>query len=529
MLLGVPPSSGFSWVAMIGVMVAAAWLASDFPMGLEDLPPDNSPELPLPAPPPPEQGDGPEPQPPHPYIRTTLETTAILAAGIAWYWRHPSYSDWDLRFDWKSWKSKLFSDRDIVFDDNRFDTNAVAHPIAGSFYYQVARGNGFGVAASFLSSFAASTAWEYLVEFNEKPSTNDLIFTPMGGLVIGEATYRLGRLFYEGTPSLGNCIGALVFSPVATLNDAAVCRGAGGEPPFDRGGFSRRTWHRVSLELGRARTSFEGGGVNDETTFGLAADLVAHRAYQRPGRGTTTALPGQWTLFDGRALFSERAVRGTDFHAHVLLYGRYLRRYEESSGEVRRPTNGRGLLIGVGSAFDYDARDLEPVWDRTASAGLLGPMLELAVRRGSFAIRAALSVQYSIALVQSLAYPSAAVAFSSLFIKSELRQQGYYYAQGVTSFSSLAIDLGAFDLGVDGRWGRYRSLDEGDRYQGQLQDNFALDDTRIFLRAAAAARPFRGPLRLVLGLDQTYRTSRLPGYEATANETRTGLSGVLTF
>jgi hypothetical protein len=513
---------------MIAVIVAAAWLASDLPTSLEDLPPDVGPELPAP-PAPIDDGDGPRPSPPHPYVRTTLETTALLAAGLAWYWHHPSYSDWDLRFDWKSWRSKLFSDRDIVFDDNRFDTNSVAHPIAGAAYYQIARGNGLGVAASLLSSFAASTAWEYLVEFNEKPSTNDLILTPMGGFVLGEASYRLGRLFYEGEPGLINCVGAIVFSPVATLNDAAVCRDGGGQPPFDRAGFSRRTWHRVELEVGRTRTSFEGGRVSDETAFGLAADLVAHRAYQRPGNGTTTVLPGQWSLFDGRALFGDRIVRGSDVHAHTVLYGRYLRRYADASGEGHRPANGRGLMVGVGSAFDYDTRELEPISDRTASAGLLGPMLELALRRGSLALRAALSAQYSIALVQSLAYPAAAPALASVFIKSELRQQGYYYAQGVTAVSMMAVELGAFDLVLDGRFGRYRSFDEGDRYQGQIQDNFALNDTRLYLRSAAAARPFRGPLRLVLGFDQTYRTSRIPGYLTTANETRTGLSAVLTF
>jgi hypothetical protein len=514
---------------MIGVIMAAAWLASDAPTSLEDLTPDVAPELPAPPPAPIEDGDGPQPSPRHPYIRTTLETTALLAAGLAWYWHSPSYSDWDLRFDWQSWRSKLFSDREIVFDDNRFDTNAVAHPIAGAAYYQIARGNGFGVAASLLSSFVASTAWEYLVEFNEKPSTNDLILTPMGGFVLGEASYRLGRLFYEGEPGFVNCVGALVFSPVATLADAAVCRGGTGQPPFDRAGFSRRTWHRVAVEVGRTRTSFEGGSVSDETSFGLAADLVAHRPYQRPGNGTTTVLPGQWSLFDGRVLFGDRIIRGSEVHAHTVLYGRYLRRYAESSGEGHRPSNGRGIMIGVGSAFDYDTRDLEPISDRAASAGLIGPMVELAMRRGSVAIRAALSAQYSIALVQSLAYPAAAASYAGVFIKSELRQQGYYYAQGITSASALTVDLGAFELAFDGRFGRYRSFDEGDRYQGQIQDNFALDDMRLYLRAVAAARPFRGPLRLALGLDQTYRASHIPGYVATANETRTGLAAILTF
>ena len=90
--------------------------------------------------------------------------------------------------------------RQVVFDDDLFSTNGLAHPIAGSLYYQIARGNGLSPLASFVTSFIASTVWEYFTEWDEKPSTNDLIFTPAGGAVIGEATYRLGRMFAAGSP-----------------------------------------------------------------------------------------------------------------------------------------------------------------------------------------------------------------------------------------------------------------------------------------------------------------------------------------
>jgi hypothetical protein len=505
---------------------ASALVAADAP-SLAEVPP--APPVELPAPEPDDDADMPTAHPARPYVRTTLETTLLLAAGTLWYWRSPSYSDWDLKFDWQSWKSKLFSDRDIVFDDNRFDTNALNHPVAGALYYQMARGNGFSVGASFVSSFLASTAWEYFVEFNEKPSINDLILTPLGGAVIGEATYRLGRLFYEGRPGFGNCLGAIVFSPVATLNDAAVCRAGHGEPPYDPSGFSRRLWHRVTIEAGRTRTMFDAGGVADETSLGFGAEVVAHRPYQRPGEGITTVHPGQWSLLTARALFGDGAVRGSAVHAHTVILGRYLRRYAEADEPDHGPTDGWGLMFGAGSTFDYDARDLTFDWDRTVSAGVAGPMLELAARRGNLTLRAWTTATYAFSLVDSLAYPTAAPALAGQFIKSELRQQGYYYAQGVTTASALVLEYRAVSLLFDGRTGWFRSFDAGDRYQGRIQNNFSLTDTRVFLRATATVRPFAGPLRFALGVDRTNRESRLLAYAASVDETRVGLAGVLAF
>jgi len=76
---------------------------------------------------------------------------------------------------------------EITFDGDHFNTNAAGHPLDGTAYYQIARGNGLGPGASFVSSFLASMFWEYFVEIPENPSLNDLILTPTAGAIIGEA------------------------------------------------------------------------------------------------------------------------------------------------------------------------------------------------------------------------------------------------------------------------------------------------------------------------------------------------------
>ena len=192
-------------VPLLGVLLFAA---AD-PGVIEPLTP---PPMELPA----EAVDPPAPPaPPAPrksYLLASLETGLIFGTGVYWYWDRTWYSSgWDLRFSWRGWGRK-FDFGAVRFDADRFDTNANSHPRAGLYYYQAARGNGLGFAESYLWVFVTSVVWEYLVEFNEFPSINDMIFTPQGGVVVGESTYRLGRFFDAGSPTIANRAGAPVFA-----------------------------------------------------------------------------------------------------------------------------------------------------------------------------------------------------------------------------------------------------------------------------------------------------------------------------
>lgn len=108
-----------------------------------------------------------------------------------------------------------------VFDKDNAIFNYVLHPYAGAAYYMSARSQGFNLWQSWLYSFAVSTFfWEYGIEaFNEIPSINDLIITPMGGLILGEAFYLAKRYIVEhdyevlGTKWLGYPI-AFLLDPV---------------------------------------------------------------------------------------------------------------------------------------------------------------------------------------------------------------------------------------------------------------------------------------------------------------------------
>lgn len=86
-----------------------------------------------------------------------------------------------------------------VIDQDNAIFNYVLHPYAGAAYYMSARSQGFNVWQSWLYSFLVSTVfWEFGVEaFMEYPSIQDLIITPMGGLVLGEAFYLAKRYIVQ--------------------------------------------------------------------------------------------------------------------------------------------------------------------------------------------------------------------------------------------------------------------------------------------------------------------------------------------
>jgi Domain of unknown function (DUF3943) len=87
-----------------------------------------------------------------------------------------------------------------VVDQDKWAINYIGHPVSGSFYYQVARNDGFGVLGSTVySAMMSAFFWEYGIEaFAEVPSTQDLILTPLGGALLGEAMYQAGQAVIRG-------------------------------------------------------------------------------------------------------------------------------------------------------------------------------------------------------------------------------------------------------------------------------------------------------------------------------------------
>ena len=77
--------------------------------------------------------------------------------------------------------------RNPQWDDDKHWINYLAHPYWGAAYYVRARERGFDERESFWYSVAMSTAYEFGAEaLFEQPSIQDLVVTPVGGVIVGE-------------------------------------------------------------------------------------------------------------------------------------------------------------------------------------------------------------------------------------------------------------------------------------------------------------------------------------------------------
>ncbi len=77
------------------------------------------------------------------------------------------------------------------WDGDPWAINVIGHGLMGSEYYVRARACRFSPLGALAFAAGASVAWEYAFEANGvRPSALDLVYTPLAGLVLGEARYR---------------------------------------------------------------------------------------------------------------------------------------------------------------------------------------------------------------------------------------------------------------------------------------------------------------------------------------------------
>src|SRR5215210_5903645 len=167
-------------------------------------------------------------------------------AGVATVnWITWAYNWYVQRWPWakvgtQSWRRNL---RDgFVWDNDCFLDNQLAHPYHGSLYHSSARASGYGFWGSIPFVAAGSATWELFGE-NIPASLNDLINTTLGGVAVGEVTYRLSSLLGSrrpvGADGIGREVGALTLSPLGRTQ--ALMRRVGHQPSDGTGQVDERT------------------------------------------------------------------------------------------------------------------------------------------------------------------------------------------------------------------------------------------------------------------------------------------------
>jgi uncharacterized protein DUF3943 len=110
----------------------------------------------------------------------------------------------------------------FVWDDDCFLDNQLAHPYHGSLYVNSVRASGYGFWGTLPYAAIGSASWELFLE-NVKPSLNDFVNTTLGGMALGEVTYRLSSLLGSRRglerPPFGRKLGAIALSPITQTQD----------------------------------------------------------------------------------------------------------------------------------------------------------------------------------------------------------------------------------------------------------------------------------------------------------------------
>lgn len=263
--------------------------------------------------------------------------------GLTWFY------NWHIqRWDWanvgtRSWWANLRGG--FTWDDDAFGANQVAHPYHGSLYFNTARASGYDFWGSTPFVAAGSLSWELFTE-NVRPSLNDLVNTTLGGIALGEVSYRVSALLTAKGTAASRQMGAFVVSPLASTH---------------------------SLLHGRQRRLF----YTPESSSALLA------VGQRRGTGTSpTGLAGNRPFvgltFQYGSPFDERVNRPYDafqFSLHLSPNEHVVLTHASVSGllarrRLLRSSTGQ-VLVGLFQHYDYD--DL-PI-TKASSQSLSGAML----------------------------------------------------------------------------------------------------------------------------------------------------------
>lgn len=84
----------------------------------------------------------------------------------------------------------------FVWDNDGYLTNQFMHPFHGSNYFNTARSNGLEFWESAPYALGGSLMWEFFME-NEPPSYNDIVNTPVTGIILGEISFRISNLIID--------------------------------------------------------------------------------------------------------------------------------------------------------------------------------------------------------------------------------------------------------------------------------------------------------------------------------------------
>ncbi len=462
---------------------------------------------------------------------------------------YSTYRYWSAYHEWvEDWQYELTCAdqfrRFLTLEAIRFDSNAYVvnwtHVLAGALYYQFGRTNYLTWSESLLASFSSSLLYEYVSEWREVISVNDMFLTTFSGYSLGEAWFQLGDHFHHQKSPVLKALSFL--NPINKLNQWLDRKN-----PASRV-YPSPAWHAFTLSAGWIRTLETGRGAFDAATIGFDTQLVRTPGYGQPGEVRKTLhdtslseLAVEVTLRgrpEGEEHLKDGPAEEVDLYARVVGLAWYRQRIDELG-------RGHALSLGLGSALTYlrkrptlyDSRSvqvqLDPLpetptdfRDKMTVAHLVGPVLDWTRFGRGMKVRVVADAYVDFALMNAFAFNAYSAAYPIEGMKTTLSYYGYHYAYGASASARVDLDWG--NLWVRGlasahAWDSWEGLD---RFEADLMNNVGVVDTRTRLLVKAGWTVPSLGVRAFAALQSIRRWGKIGDVRASSRETRTlaGLS-----
>jgi Domain of unknown function (DUF3943) len=403
------------------------------------------------------------PESPH-YGRAALEELIVIAGEAAQYWkdRDINSEDWDLDYDWSSFRGKLDGTA-YSFDTNRFATNFAYHPAAGTLYYLAPRGNRLDVLESLGMATATSAFWEIFAEFRERVSINDMWVTPLSGLSLGETTTQLGAFFDRGCDSRLNRLLGFVFGPVRSLHDAMDGAQLERARRCDEWGFDVASPHRFRISVGAAQMRSSDGELYRTTHGRLETSVVNLPDSDEHAGGWRGFADGNVSDMSLALAYGPHDIQDMLIETRATVAGaQYHRRLGGS------PALGLGdrALFGVVVGMQYSLHRYEVLAPLDSVFLVDAPAVTVrwAGNRPGYGFELAFDAGATFGGMDSLALAAYRRSRGDFGLTTIARQQRYNYVVGVAFVPRVRLELEGVELGVSARSERVTAVRAFDRY-----------------------------------------------------------------
>jgi hypothetical protein len=473
--------------------------------------------------------------------RALLELGTLAVYSTIKYWAdyHRWIEDWQYELTCADQYRRFLTTEAIRFDSNNFVTNWT-HVIGGAVYYQFARTNYLTWQESLLASFVSSLFYEYISEWREVISVNDMFTTTFGAFSFGEAWFQLSDFFHHQR--------APVFKALAFMNPANELN-----QWFDRKNpaskaYRQPGWHSFALSAGWRHSSETGRASFGTGLVNLATEIVRTPEYGRPGvfgkvlRDISLSELAIDVALRGRRAGDDHLRGGLSEEVNLFTRVVGLAWYRQNIDGLGR---GDALSIGIGSAFTYVRKRptlydsttvqvrIDPLpetptdfRDKMAVTHLVGPVLDWTRFGRKLKLRVVADAYFDFALMNAFAFNAYSAVHSIEGLKTTLSYFGYHYALGASASGRADLDWGSFwlrGLASAHLWDSWEGLD---RFQSDLTNDIKARDTRLRFLLNAGWRFRSVPVRLCAAVENIHRWGRVGDVSKGSRETRTfaGLS-----